>query len=72
MGLFSRKSTQRDVDTSPGINPRTGQPCPTDREFWTDLANDADRRAAVADTPQGRKAMEQNAADFRRRANGDR
>jgi len=72
MKLFSRKSERRDVDTSPGINPRTGQPCPTDREFWTSLANDADRRAANADTKQGREAMEQNARDFRRRANGDR
>ncbi|MFI1928328.1 hypothetical protein [Streptomyces sp. NPDC020377] len=69
MGLFSRK---RDVDTSPGTNPRTGQPCPTDREFWTGLADDAARRAAAADTKQGRKAMEKNARDFRRRANGTR
>lgn len=72
MGLFSRKTQRRDVDTSPGTNPRTGQPCPTDREFWTALANDADRRAAEANTKQGRKAMEKNARDFRRRANGDR
>ncbi|WHM32429.1 hypothetical protein OH540_21235 [Streptomyces sp. BPPL-273] len=67
MSLFSRKS---DVDTSPGTNPRTGQPCRTDREFWTSLATDADRRAAAANSKEGRKAMEKNAADFRRNANG--
>lgn len=72
MGFFSRKTTPRDVDTSPGTNPRTGQPVQTDREFWTGLANDADRRANQADSKQGRKAMEKNARDFRLRANGQR
>ena len=68
MGFFSRKTTPRDVDTSPGTNPRTGQPVQTDREFWTSLADDADRRAAQADSEQGRNAMEENARDFRRNA----
>lgn len=72
MGFFSRKTEPPEVDTSPGTNPRTGQPVRTEREFWTSLATDADRRAAQADSTQGRKAMEQNAADFRLRANGNR
>lgn len=71
MGLFSRK-TEPSKTTSTEVNPRTGQPYRSDAEAWTNLAADADRRAAVADTKQGRKAMEQNAADFRRRANGKR
>lgn len=69
MGIFRRN---RDVDTSPGINPRTGQPCPTDREFWTGLADDADRRAAQANSKEGRKAMKENARAFRLRATGKR
>lgn len=69
MGLFSRK---RHVDTSPGINPRTGQPIRTEREAWNDFAKDADQRAARADSKEGRKAMEKNARAFRRRANGTR
>jgi hypothetical protein len=69
MGLFSRK---RDVDTSPGTNPRTGQPARTDREFYTALAADADQRAAQANSKAGRKAMEENARNFRLRATGKR
>ncbi|MEH0586202.1 hypothetical protein QA942_19780 [Streptomyces sp. B21-106] len=67
MSLFSRKS-ERDVDTSPGTNPRTGKPIRTEREAWNDFAADADRRAARADSKEGRKAMEKNARDFRRNA----
>lgn len=51
------------------INPRTGQPYRCETQMWTDLAADADRRATQADSKQGRKAMEQNARDFRRNAN---
>ncbi|MEU9310888.1 hypothetical protein [Streptomyces sp. NPDC048256] len=69
MGLFSRK---RNVDASPGTNPRSGQPVRTDREFWTGLAEDAERRAAQADSKEGRKAMEKNARAFRLRATGKR
>lgn len=49
-------------------NPRTGQPYRTERQCWTDLANDADQRATQADSPQGRAAMEENATEFRRLA----
>jgi plasmid maintenance system antidote protein VapI len=67
MGLFSRK-TETSSSTETGINPRTGRPFKTDTEFWNDLAKDADQRAARADSKEGRKAMEKNARDFRRRA----
>jgi hypothetical protein len=63
MGLFSRKP-----ETGPGINPRTGQPIRPPAEMWESLAADADRRAAQADSKEGRKAMEKNARDFRRNA----
>lgn len=68
MGLFSRKTEPRNVDTSPGTNPRTGQPIRSEAQMWTALADDADRRAAHADSKQGRKAMKDNARDFRRNA----
>ena len=65
MGLFSRKS---ESSTSTETNPRTGQPFRSESEFWNDLAADAARRAAQADSKEGRKAMEKNASDFRRNA----
>lgn len=65
MGLFSRKS---ETSASTGTNPRTGRPIRSETQMWTDLADDADRRAAQADSKQGRKAMENNARDFRRNA----
>ena len=65
MGLFSRKS---EASTSAETNPRTGQPYRSEAQTWGDLAADADRRAAQADSKQGRKAMEENARAFRRNA----
>ena len=67
MGLFSRK-TEPTATTSTDVNPRTGQPYRNETQAWTSLAADADRRAAQADTKQGRKAMEENARAFRRNA----
>lgn len=67
MRLFSRK-TQPSATTTTDVNPRTGQPYRSDTQAWTSLANDADRRAAQADSEQGRKAMEENARAFRRNA----
>lgn len=69
MGLFSRKS---ETSTSTGTNPRTGQPLRSETQFWNDFAADADRRAAQADSKEGRKAMEKNARDFRRNARRSR
>ncbi|MFG3476451.1 hypothetical protein ACGF3K_14465 [Streptomyces sp. NPDC047980] len=66
MGLFSRKSSSSNEQLP--INPRTGRPIRSDREFWTDLAADARGRAARADSKEGRKAMEKNARDFEKRA----
>jgi hypothetical protein len=40
----------------------------SERECWTALAQDARQRANAADSEAGRKAMEQNAADFERLA----
>jgi hypothetical protein len=59
MGLFSRSGES---------NPRTGQHFRSEAQMWTDLAADADRRAAGAQSEAGRKAMEKNARDFRRNA----
>ncbi|MDF2710597.1 MAG: hypothetical protein K0R62_6249 [Nonomuraea muscovyensis] len=65
MGLFSRKT---EPSTSADVNPRTGQPYRSDAQAWEDLATDADRRAAQADSKSGRKAMKANARAFRRNA----
>lgn len=67
MGLFSRNKSNNTEST----NPKTGRPFKTDREFWGDLAADARRRAAAADSTEGRAAMEQNARDFEQRARGN-
>jgi hypothetical protein len=72
VSLFGRKSERRDVDTSPGTNPRTGRPIRTEREAWNDFAADADRRATEANSKEGRKAMKENARAFRLRASGER
>ena len=65
MGLFSRRS---ETSASTETNPRTGRPFRCEAQMWTDLAADADQRAAQAGSREGRKAMEKNARDFRRNA----